>query len=377
MIEINELNIKRVLKDEIRKVLKPSEIKEAERDHHAHRKPRPCGFTIHTGIGCSLKCLYCYIGDMGFPWSIKEYPLNGYQLVYALLVNPYFIPGGNGSLIAIGSVTEPFHGVTRHKTFDYIEKISKYLKNPIQFSTKMYLSLREAETLAKNDKGVSPLITIISLKYAKKLEPYVPSPEKRYEAISNLRRAGLKPFLFLRPIIPGIIEDDYMDIIDKAREYGAVGVVAGSLRITLSIIKRLKNAGLPVDEILRRAPRKPRGKEQVSIDTSDLKNEIRKYVIKNKLIFFPEACMANLYTHRKVCWKMIRLNLVTDKGSELRYPSRNDIEELAEKLNVDLEEVKLRDYEAILWLSKRSKQDILLSELIHSRYRICVKLRYY
>ncbi|MGC8994056.1 MAG: radical SAM protein, partial [Pyrobaculum sp.] len=28
------------------------EILEARRDHHAKRPPRPCGITIHTGVGC-------------------------------------------------------------------------------------------------------------------------------------------------------------------------------------------------------------------------------------------------------------------------------------------------------------------------------------
>jgi len=38
----------------------------ARRDHHARRPPRPCGMTIHTGIGCSMGCIYCYVPDMGF-----------------------------------------------------------------------------------------------------------------------------------------------------------------------------------------------------------------------------------------------------------------------------------------------------------------------
>jgi len=31
--------------------------------------------------------------------------LNGLQLAYALLLNPYFIPGTHGTLLAFGSVT--------------------------------------------------------------------------------------------------------------------------------------------------------------------------------------------------------------------------------------------------------------------------------
>jgi DNA repair photolyase len=305
--------------------------------------------------------------------------LNGYELVYALLSNPYFIPGENGSLIAIGSVTEPFHGLTRHKTLDYIDKISRILGNPIQFSTKMYITRREAEALYKMQPGISPLVTIVSIKYARKLEPLAPPPEKRFEAIKNMREAGLKPFLFLRPMIPGIIEEEYANIIDLAREYGAVGVVAGSLRVTNTIIERFRKAGLPVDAILERLPRRPRGREQVPVDTRDIKREVERYVVRNGLLFFPEACMANMYTHGKACWKMIKLGLVKEnKGltPTEKFPSRAEIHELAGKVNVSLNDVRIRDYNITLYVHRSGGREVLLSEIIHSVYRVCVRIRY-
>lgn len=377
MDEFKEVLIKEKIKNIIVQYLSRDQIIRAEKDHHARRKPRPCGFTIHTGIGCSFKCLYCYIGDMGFSWDIKEYPLNGYQIVYALLTNPYFIPGEEGSLIAIGSVTEPFHGATREKTFDYIDKINRFLKNPVQFSTKSYLTFNDSRKIALINKNISALITIISIKYAEKIEPRALPPIKRYETINNLKKAGLKPILFLRPIIPGIIESEYMDLIDKAKEYGAIGIVAGSLRVTTTIIERFKKIGIPVDEILKRMPHKPRGREQVSIYTADLKDEIRRYVLKNDLLFFPEACMANLYTHGKICWKMIMQNIITPHTIKLKYPSKNDVLELAEELGIKLEDVKINRYTVNLWSSKKNWKNILLAEIIHSRYKICVKIKYY
>ncbi|MET1159446.1 MAG: radical SAM protein, partial [Thermoprotei archaeon] len=265
---LNELVSKRALKKHIEQLIGKEGVRKALKDPHTRRKPRPCGFTIHTGIGCSLKCIYCYIEDMGFQWSIREYPLTGLELVYSLLSNPYFVPGERGSLLAIGSVTEPFHGVTRRKTMEYIESIYTYLGNPTQFSTKMYITEREAYELARISKSrISPLVTIITIKWAPKLEPLVPPPDKRFETIRNLRRAGLKPFLFLRPVIPGIIEDEYVEILENAHKYGAEGVVIGSLRVTKTIIERLAKIGVPVEEIMYRLPRKPRGNEQISIDT--------------------------------------------------------------------------------------------------------------
>jgi len=49
------------LADRLREVLSEEEAREAEGDSHAPRLPRPCGLTVHSGIGCSFGCFYCYV----------------------------------------------------------------------------------------------------------------------------------------------------------------------------------------------------------------------------------------------------------------------------------------------------------------------------
>jgi len=286
---IPEIEQKIILLNNIAKMLSKESIDKALRDHHSWRKPRPCGFTIHTGIGCSLGCRYCYIYDMGFSQTIEKYPLSGYELVYALLKNPYFIPGKYGSLIAIGSVTEPFHHKTVDTTLEYMQFITKYLGNPIQFSTKMYINEEIVKQLGSINTNLSPLITIITLKNHNKLEPNAPPPNLRFKTIENLSKHGFKPFLFLRPLIPGIPLEEYYEIIDRSIEHGAVGVVAGSLRITERILDKLRVCGVDVNEVIERAPRLPRGGEQVSIDMSDVKDMVARYAISKGVLFFPRS----------------------------------------------------------------------------------------
>jgi len=287
----------------------------AERDSHAKRPPRPCGITVHTAIGCVYQCRYCYIYDMGFKREIKPYPLRALQLVYALLSNKYFIPGLRGTYLAVGSVSEPFHPAVVNRTLEYIEAFYKYLGNPVQFSTKSYLTRQICEKLATVSAGrISPLVTIVSLAESRSLEPHAPSPEKRFESIRNLREAGLKPFLFLRPIIPGLTEKEFREIIDLAVEHGAAGVVAGSLRITRRILEELKDAGLDMSAIYKRVEipvEKMRGNVQYNVYTSDIKSQIASYARRKGLLFFPSACMANLYTHGISCWKMVLVGVET------------------------------------------------------------------
>ncbi len=370
------LEYKRKLAEEIGRELSTREREGALKDHHSKRAPRPCGMTIHTGIGCSLRCIYCYIEDMGFPWSVKPYPLNGKQLVYALLNNPYFIPGKNGTLIALGSVTEPFLPETRRRTLEYIKYISKYLGNPIQFSTKMTLDDKTIEEIKRYDPGISPLITIITIKYHKKLEPYAPSPWDRFETIKKLHRKGLKPILFYRPIIPGIAEEEYMDILREAKKYGAVGVVAGSLRVTRLILSRLKTVGIPIDKIMERLPRTPKGHEQVSIYTRDIKREIMRYARSIGLIAFPEACMANIYTHGYRCWKMEALKI---QPQDVEKPLPVDIKEIARELGelrIKPGVIKPLYDKGLLLIDLKTNRNMrkLLAEYIKCKYKICVRI---
>lgn len=363
--------LKKQLQEKIRSSLTIDEAEEASLDPHSKRPPRPCGLTVHTGIGCPFKCAYCYIYDMGFKPGITEYPLTGKQLVYALTLNKYFIPGPNGTFIALGSVTEPFHPLTKEKAFEYIEAINKYLGNPVQFSTKMFLTDRDVARLKAIDPFISPLISISTITKDKLLEPGAPSVDKRLKTIETLRSHGFTPFLFLRPIIPGVTETEYRDIIDAASQHGAVGVVTGTLRITRGILEKLEECGVDTTAILRRID-KPLGKfensVQYSVRTEDIKKEIAKYALKKGLLFLPYACMANILSHGHKCWRMKAL------GIEPRVKEPPEIIGVEEYLNTAEPKVKYLGFENGFIKVKVVKGDRrLIEELLKYRFKSCVR----
>ncbi len=292
--------------DKLSTMLSEDEIRKAVSDHHAKREPIACGMTVHTGIGCSFGCIYCYVPDMGFDMKPRAYPLSGTQLVYALAKNPYFVPGPYGTLLAFGSVTEPFMKESVRRSIDYLTSTKQFLGNPTQVSTKAYIDEDLAKMVHhKADKNISVLVTIITRRYHKVFEPGAPPPEKRLETMRNLSKLNIHVSLFLRPLIPYLnVEEDIVELIREAKNAGARGVVVGSLRITNRIMKILPRTNVVNSgDLLKRLPRKPRNpRDQVPLKMHDLKEFAMKTAKAVGLHVYPSSCAANIESHHLACW---------------------------------------------------------------------------
>ena len=304
---------KLIIMQKLRGILSEESLVKAGSDYHAKKPPRPCGMTVHSVVGCEHSCIYCYIPDMGFNFSRAEpYGLTSLEITYSLLNNPYFLPGETGTYIAMGSVGEPLHMEYYTRTVEYMRSFAKYLGNPIQLSTKSGPEAAVLEALSTlRGYPFNPLVTVITLKEYKRLEPNAPPPEERFELIRALRRKGLYPVLFLKPIIPGVNEDECADILTEARRAGASGVVIGGFRVTPAILSRLVRAGyrVPVEGAALRPG------VQVPLDLSGIRKRVVDMARDVGLTPFLSACCALTYTfymvkgHRIPC-----ANLCYTKG---------------------------------------------------------------
>lgn len=299
----NPLNLifeKEKILEKLSEILSEEEKERALNDPHARRSPRWCGLTIHVGLNCPFNCSYCYIEDMGFKKSSwTDYPLSGKELLFAIANNPAFFPGRLGTLLAIGSITDPMGNPI--KFLDYLSNLAE-LGNPIQFSTKGYISPRFAEKIKEIEdekkSKINPLITIITLENSKILERGTPTPEKRLKSIENLSAAGLRPILFLRPIMPGINTMEIEDIIDEAKERGAKGVVFGSLRVTRKIIANLEDSGFDTNEIRRRVKRIDEKQRSIPLPEKEFYIKIAK---EKGIIAWKSTCCTNSWNSNVPC----------------------------------------------------------------------------
>jgi len=285
----------------LEKLLSEAEVERARRDWHAGRKPRPCGLTVHTGVGCRGACIYCYIYDMGFGPGVRSYPLRPEALAYSIASNPYVLVGEWGTFLALGSVTEPFLEETRDYTIALLSVLRRYLGCPAQLSTKWTLSDEDIGRLARSDPLISILYTIVTIDLCRVLEPGAPTAEERLQTAGEMVRRGLRVSLFVRPVIPGVTDVEAGKILDAAADAGIRSVVVGTLRVTRRIYDRLSSIPPVREELRGRVDASRLSRRQVAIRGGDLKRMVVNAARERGFKVYPSACAANVDHHGQYC----------------------------------------------------------------------------
>ncbi|MEM0010229.1 MAG: radical SAM protein [Candidatus Bathyarchaeia archaeon] len=329
---------KKKISDEFRNMLSPESKAKAEGDHHSRRKPRPCGMTIHTGVGCSYICTYCYIYDMGFAARPKPYPLKPEEIVYALTLNPYIVP--ERTLAAYGSVTEPFLPETTGRALVYMRDIYRWLRLPAQVSTKAILEEEILREIAAGDPKTSILVTAVTLS-DRRIEPRAPDPAERIRSAGEASRRGFEVSLFMRPIIPGITDVEAEKILKLAADSGIRSAVLGSLRVTERILRNLGRCGVNIEEIKRRLAKPLSGSRQIEVRSADLKRRIKRIAEDLGFSVFKAACEANVYAHGRRC-SICNMGPCNING-RLEPVENNDIKDLFDYLNVRYRDVNVAE----------------------------------
>ncbi|MEM0253409.1 MAG: radical SAM protein [Candidatus Bathyarchaeia archaeon] len=370
MINLVELfELKRKVANELYEGLSEGARVKAREDHHSRRKPRPCGITIHTGVGCSYACAYCYIYDMGFPANVKPYPLNALEIAYALALNPYVIP--KRTMAAYGSVTEPFLPETAKQAISYMAEAYKWLKLPTQVSTKTLITNELAEGICQGDPKASILVSVTTLRN-RRLEPKAPDPIERIKFAGDASKAGLAVSLFIRPIIPGVTDAELGDILNIAVESGVKSIVLGSLRVTERILKNLKSLGVNVKEVEKRLTKPLKGVKQVETKMADLKGRFISMAEDLGLTVFKAACEANAHAHGAYC-AMCSIG-PCNINVKPNHVESSDVKDLLDYLGVKYYNVKVTENKIEVNLKDKDRSDYLETVIKLATYRRTILL---
>ncbi|MFC1751442.1 radical SAM protein, partial [Pseudomonadota bacterium] len=162
-----------------------------------------CDYVINPYVGCQHGCLYCYASFMKRFTNHEEdwgdfidVKINSYQLLKGNL---------SGKTVFISSVTDSWQPI--EKKYKLMRKILPrlFLLNPrLSVLTKSDLIVRDIDLLRKfkhHEVGIS--LSTLDENLRKQVEPLASSVEKRINALKELKKAGLKTFTFISPILPG------------------------------------------------------------------------------------------------------------------------------------------------------------------------------
>jgi len=176
-------------------------------------------YVVNPYVGCQHACNYCYAEfmkrftnhdeDWGSFVDVKANALD-------VLGN---IERVRGKKVLFSSVTDPYHPVEAR--YQLTRKLLQALvpaQPRVEILTKGRMVTRDIDILTKyDDATVGVSIATLDENASRSIEPLAALPRLRLDAIKKCKEAGLKTYVFLSPIFPGITEVE--DIVQQAALY--------------------------------------------------------------------------------------------------------------------------------------------------------------
>ena len=199
--------------------------------------------SINPYRGCEHGCVYCYARPthtyMGLSAGLDfETRLFAKPDAAALLARELSRPGYKPKVIALGTNTDPYQPIEkRYRITRAILRVLEEFNHPVAVITKSHLVTRDLDILgpmaARGLAKVCLSVTTLEPKLARAMEPRAATPERRLEALRQLRDAGVPTGVMVAPIIPALNDAEIESILERAAEAGAAQAGYVLLRLPL------------------------------------------------------------------------------------------------------------------------------------------------
>ncbi|MGQ0506543.1 MAG: PA0069 family radical SAM protein [Myxococcaceae bacterium] len=188
-------------------------------------------FSINPYRGCTHACAYCYARPSHEYLSLgagTDFDTKIHVKLKAaeLLREAFDKPSWKGDLLVFSGVTDCYQPLeaSLQLTRGCLRVCAEY-KNPVGIITKAPLIERDLDvlqTLARDaDVQVSVSIPFWNQDHARAVEPYVSTPKRRLQTIETLAKAGIPVGVNVAPVIPGLNDEDLVEILNAAKDAGA------------------------------------------------------------------------------------------------------------------------------------------------------------
>jgi DNA repair photolyase len=204
-------------------------------------------FDITTGTGdfvangvvshnCFARVTHWYMDQDGVnDWSSKIFvKVNAPEVLRKELSRPTW----TRESVSVGTATDPYQAAegSYRLTRQILEALRDF-RTPMALITKSTMVVRDIDILKQLTKAAGATIcmsiTTLDPDIAREIEPDVPPPIKRLEAVRRLSEAGIRTAVNLAPVIPGITDNErnLEEVVRGAKKYGASELWANALHL--------------------------------------------------------------------------------------------------------------------------------------------------
>ena len=216
----------------------------------------PFNWSVNPYRGCQHACAYCYARPYheyldlgaGTDFDTKLFvKVNAPELLRKELSSAKW----TGEVINFSGVTDCYQPIEAvYELTRRCLEVCLEFRNPLAVVTKGYLIVRDVDLLGELNRATS-IQVMVSIPFAddrtaKLIEPQVPPPGRRFEAVRLLAEAGLPVGVMLAPVIPGLNDHEIPAILEEAARCGARSACYTALRLPGSVesvfLERLRKA---------------------------------------------------------------------------------------------------------------------------------------
>jgi DNA repair photolyase len=203
----------------------------------------PFDQSINPYKGCEHGCIYCFARPthayLGFsPGLDFEARIVSKPDAPELLRRELARPGYRCDVLALGANTDPYQPAEKklELTRSILEVLAEH-EHAVSIVTKSNLVLRDLDILVpmaqKRLAHVLISVTTLDRSLARAMEPRVPTPERRIQALRTIHDAGIPVGVLASPMIPGLNDSELEAILEACSEAGAA--YAGYILIRLPL----------------------------------------------------------------------------------------------------------------------------------------------
>ena len=197
--------------------------------------------SVNPYRGCEHGCIYCYARPghaylgmspgLDFETRLVARP-KAPDLLRHELSRKSYVP----DTLAIGTYTDPYQPIEKERKImrGLLEVLAEF-HHPVAIITKGVLIERDIDILApmaaKGLLRVGISVTTLDAAVSRAMEPRVPAPKRRLQAIARLSDAGIPVRAMVSPVVPGLTDHEVEAILQACADAGAVAASSIVLRL--------------------------------------------------------------------------------------------------------------------------------------------------